>query len=64
MNEEGDLEEPLTLAHLMSGRRLTMLPPNLSPQDEEEDSTKGPNRRMKYLSIKLDHSGNGGRMSI
>ena len=50
--EEGDPEEPLTPAHLMYGRRLTLLPPYPSL---EEDSSKGLNRRMKYLNHKLDH---------
>ena len=53
--EEGDPEEPLTPAHLMYGRRLTRLPPYPSVEDVEEVSSKGLNRRMKYLSLKLDH---------
>ena len=53
--EEGDPEEALTPSHLMYGRRLTMLMPYPSIQDEDEDSSKGLNKRMKYLSIKLEH---------
>ena len=53
--EEGDPEEPLTPAHLMYGRRLTRLPPYPSVEEDEEDSSKGLNKRMKYLSLKLDH---------
>ena len=53
--EEGDPEEPLTPAHLMYGRRLTRLPPYPSVEEDEEDSSKRLNKRMKYLSLKLDH---------
>ena len=55
--EEGDSEEPLTPSHLMHGRRLTSLPPYPSRRDEEEEevSVKGLNKRLKYLSCKLDH---------
>ena len=53
--EEGDPEEPLTPANLMYGRRLTRLPTYPSDEEDEEDSWKGLNKRMKYLSLKLDH---------
>ena len=53
--EEGDPEEPLTPAHLMCGGRLTQLPPYPSVEEDEEDSSKGLNKRMKYLSLKLGH---------
>ena len=53
--EEGDPEDPLTPAHLMFGRRLTMLPPYPSVREDKEDSLNGLNRRMRYLSLKLDH---------
>ena len=42
--EESDLEEPLTPAHLMYGRRLTQLPPYPSVEEDEEDSSKGLNK--------------------
>lgn len=42
--EEGDPEDPLTPAHLMFGRRLTMLSPYPSVRGDEEDSSNGLNR--------------------
>ena len=52
VDDEGDQGEALPPAHLMHGTRLTMLPPYLSVQDGGEDSYKGLNKRMKYLSLK------------
>ena len=39
----------------MYGRGLTWLPPYPSVEEDVEDSSKGLNKRMKYLSLKLDH---------
>ena len=53
--EEGVSEEPQNPAHLRYGRQLTLLPPYPSVEEDEEDSSKGLNKRMRYLSFKVDH---------
>ena len=56
----GDVEEPLTLSHLLIGRRVLNLPDHLSqlcePGDEDFDiSSTHLTRRMKHLSNTLNH---------
>ena len=53
-----DMEEPLTPAHLLVGRRLLSLPDHLCYTREEEGETKVDRecltKRMKYLSHTMD----------
>ena len=53
-----DLEEPLTLSHLLIGRRALSLPDNLYYGDEDDDDLEvNPsflNKRLKYLRTILD----------
>ena len=55
-----DLEEPLTPAHLLSGRRILSLPDRYRENPEDEDfefdlSTDDLNKRVRYLNNVIDH---------
>ena len=51
-----DLEEPLTPAHLVIGRRISALPVADAPVDDDfEISLNDLSRRAKHLSMILDH---------
>ena len=55
-----DLEEPLTPAHFLTGKRILSLPDGIccgdDPDDEDVDLTHDHlTRRMKYLNVVLNH---------
>ncbi|CAB4006889.1 E3 ubiquitin- ligase DZIP3, partial [Paramuricea clavata] len=55
-----DVEEPLTPAHLLSGRRILSLPDRHQENPEDEDfqvdlSTNDLNKRVRYLNDIIDH---------
>jgi hypothetical protein len=55
-----DVEEPLTPAHLLSGRRILSLPDGHQENPEDEDlqvdlSTNDLNKRVRYLNDIIEH---------
>ena len=55
-----DLQEPLTPAHFLTGRRILSLPDLISCGDDPDDEDVSPThdhltRRMKYLNVVLNH---------
>ena len=50
-----DVEEPLTLSHLVVGRRLMTIPEDCAIKEEKESDNELLTRRQRYLILLLSH---------
>ena len=50
-----DIEEPLTPSHLMTGRRMLLIPDEIAVDEEETSKVSLLTRRQRYLLLLLSH---------